>query len=188
MNKKRILSHGTLMVDVNIENMLGALNVDDVKIQSKAITSVKSRVANLRDYLGEGFAIEDFRTHLINSFFEGMDIETFEIDENLNNTLEERVKAKFSTWQHNFGSSPPFSMSKRRKFDSGIVEIGLNISGGKIAKAKFSGDFFVNSPIEELEEKLIGLELSEESLQAQNGLDTTISGFGKNDLIRLIFS
>lgn len=46
----KMLLHGTLLVDVDLEAMSGALTVGAKKLQSNGVDSVKKRVANLREY------------------------------------------------------------------------------------------------------------------------------------------
>lgn len=187
MNKKKILSHGTLMFDVNIENMVNALNVDNLKIESKAIASVRSRVANLKSYLNKELSIHDFKDHLLNCFFEEMPIEELKFPTSARGAIEHSVKHKFSTWEHNFGASPAFSIQKKKKFTAGIVQIGLEVKDGKIEEAKFTGDFFANIPVEVLEQSLININLNENDIMALNGIENVIAGFTKNDLVSLIF-
>ena len=45
--------HGTLMVDVNIEELISVLQVSHLKYEGKGIDSIKSRVRNLRDFSNE---------------------------------------------------------------------------------------------------------------------------------------
>lgn len=49
--KNRELVHGTLMYNVDLETLTHALDVPGSKLNRKGVASVRSRVANLRDYL-----------------------------------------------------------------------------------------------------------------------------------------
>src|SRR5699024_9864367 len=49
----RMFSHGTLMLDSEIEHVVEALNVSEEKITSKGIKSIRSRVANISEFLDE---------------------------------------------------------------------------------------------------------------------------------------
>ena len=69
--KGRMFSHGTLLFDVNLDNIAQALQVDAEKIASKGIASVRSRVANIREFLQEDMTIEMFRETLLQFLFEG---------------------------------------------------------------------------------------------------------------------
>ena len=47
----RMFSHGTLMFDTEIDTVVSALKVRKDKIESKGIKSIRSRVANITEYL-----------------------------------------------------------------------------------------------------------------------------------------
>src|SRR5699024_7620369 len=59
--KGRMFSHGTLMFDSEIEHVVSALNVKKEKIQSKGIKSIRSRVANITEFLDEKVTMDDFK-------------------------------------------------------------------------------------------------------------------------------
>ena len=65
----RVMHHGTIMFDVNIENLVKALAGSEVKNISKGIKSVKSRVANIKEYLSEDIEINTFKYMLLNNLF-----------------------------------------------------------------------------------------------------------------------
>ena len=52
--------HGTLMYQVDVDVLTNVLNTSHSKLQSKGIASVRSRVANLSDYLPELADIQSF--------------------------------------------------------------------------------------------------------------------------------
>lgn len=62
--KNRELFHGTLMYDVDIETLTRALDVPGSKLNRKGVASVRSRVANLKDYLPEFKSLDEFQTAL----------------------------------------------------------------------------------------------------------------------------
>src|SRR5699024_4922181 len=72
--KGRMFSHGTLMLDSEIEHVVSALNVRKEKIESKGIKSIRSRVANISEYLEAPLSMEDFKALILKSIFEVDDI------------------------------------------------------------------------------------------------------------------
>ncbi|HCX64921.1 MAG TPA: lipoate--protein ligase, partial [Eubacteriaceae bacterium] len=64
--KGRLLHHGTLLFDSTMSNLSKSLNVKELKIKSKGVKSVKSRVTNIKPYLKEDYSIFDFKNYLIN--------------------------------------------------------------------------------------------------------------------------
>src|SRR5690606_39761163 len=58
---KRMFSHGTLLLDSDLGEVANALNVKMSKIASKGHKSVRSRVANISEFLEETVDIFTFR-------------------------------------------------------------------------------------------------------------------------------
>lgn len=63
--KGRMFSHGTLLFDSEIDHVVSALKVKMDKIQSKGIKSIRSRVANITEFLNEEMTTEEFRQLLL---------------------------------------------------------------------------------------------------------------------------
>ena len=57
-----------LLFDSEIENVVSALKVKKDKIESKGIKSIRSRVANISEFLDEKMTIEEFREILLKYF------------------------------------------------------------------------------------------------------------------------
>ena len=64
-NTKSMFSHGTLLFDSHIEDVVKALNVKAEKIESKGIKSVKSRVSNIKPFLKSEMTIYEFKRKII---------------------------------------------------------------------------------------------------------------------------
>jgi len=93
--RNRELFHGTLMYDVDIETLTQALDVPGSKLNRKGVASVRSRVANLKDYLPQFKSLDEFQTALL-KYLAGGDGEILfpeEAFEAIGRTAEE----KFST-------------------------------------------------------------------------------------------
>jgi lipoate-protein ligase A len=152
-----------------MSNLVKSLKVRDLKIKSKGIKSVKSRVANIADFLNDTLPIEDFRDYLLKSFYKSKDIEKYELDEKALTYIENKVKEQFSTWDWNWGKSPDYEIQKIEKFPFGILDTRIDVKDGKINKCKIYGDYFSKKDISNLENSLIGLKYDKnELLKNQN--------------------
>lgn len=151
----RILHHGTLLFDSDPSMVAGALNVDPAKFQSKSAKSVRSRIGNIRAALPEDMTLEAFWEHLKKTLSAG----GFRQEELSREDLE-AVKAlketKYDTWEWNFGRSPKFDLTNKRRFPGGTVEIGLKVEKGCIQEAAFYGDFLSITSLEPLTAALVG--------------------------------
>src|SRR5699024_8892561 len=80
--KGRMFSHGTLMFDSEIEHVVEALNVSEEKIKSKGIKSIRSRVANISEFLDEPISMEEFKETILMYIFDVEkveDVPTYEL-------------------------------------------------------------------------------------------------------------
>lgn len=170
--KNQLLHHGTLLFDSEMSNLSSALKVKELKIKSKGIKSVKSRVTNIKEYLKTDISILEFKEYLLESMAEGNDFEEYVLTEDDLMQIQKLVDTKFSTWQWNWGQSPEFDIQKVDKFTCGIIDIRLNVKNGVIENVKIYGDFFVRKDIEILEKLLVNCQHRKESIyEALHGVD-----------------
>jgi lipoate-protein ligase A len=160
----RLLHHGTLLYDSEMSNLVKSLKVRDLKIKSKGIKSVKSRVGNISDFLDNKLPIEDFRDYLLKSFYKSKNIEKYNLDESALKYINKKVEEKFSTWDWNWGKSPNYEIQKLEKFPFGILDTRIDVKNGVIDKCKIYGDYFSKKDIENLENSLIGLKYDKDEL------------------------
>ncbi|WZU02794.1 hypothetical protein MGH68_07950 [Erysipelothrix sp. D19-032] len=106
MANGKLMHHGTLMFDVDVETLVEALNVDPDKITSKGVKSVRSRVTNIKEHLPEGTTLQQFWDAL--QFYlsnEGKDEEIILTDDDVAKIEYEAVN-RFGTWDWIYGASP----------------------------------------------------------------------------------
>jgi len=108
--KGRMFSHGTLLFDSEIDHVVSALKVKMDKIQSKGIKSIRSRVANITEFLNEEMTTEEFRQLLLETIFEGeTEIPTYELTENDWKEIHKLSEERYQNWDWNYGKSPKFN-------------------------------------------------------------------------------
>ncbi len=146
-----LLHHGTLMFNTSVNILSEVLNVSELKIKTKGISSVKSRVTNIGEH--SDVTIDDF----CNLLFKSAGGTLYELTPTDAAEIEKLQKDKYETWEWNFGYSPKHSFKSEKLFPCGIVSASLDAKDGKIADIKFSGDFFGKKDILELEKNLIGV-------------------------------
>ena len=155
MEKDRILIHGTLMFDVDLARLTEALAVPGSKLSAAGIASVRSRVANLKEYLPQFPSADTFRQALQEKLA-GSDGEVVPTESWLQ-AVQKMADEKFSTWEWNFGHSPSAEFQMRRKFPCGTVEARFSLKHGCLDGVSFGGDFIGNRPAGELAERLQGI-------------------------------
>ncbi|MEH7381634.1 lipoate--protein ligase [Bacillus sp. JJ1533] len=187
----RMFSHGTLMFDSEIDNVVSALKVKKDKIESKGIKSVRSRVANISEFLTEKVTIEEFRQMLLRYIFntEG-DIPEYKLTEKDWENIHEISKERYQNWDWNYGKSPKFNYQHSHRFPVGSIDVRLEVQKGIIDNCKIYGDFFGVGDVEEIEKKIIGTKYEKAELEkALEGIDIQhyFGKITKEDFINLIY-
>lgn len=187
----RMFSHGTLLFNSEIDSVVSALKVKKDKIESKGIKSIRSRVANISEYLNEKITIQQFRELLLHHIFgEIKEIPTYDLTEEDWNKIHEISKKRYQNWDWNYGKSPKFNYQHSHRFPVGQIDVRLEVQKGVIENCKIYGDFFGVGDVEEIEALLIGTRYEKEGLEkALENIDIK-KYFGqieKSDFINLIY-
>ncbi|WP_312635702.1 lipoate--protein ligase [Oscillibacter sp.] len=189
MMKGRILHHGTLLFDANPGMVAGALNVDPAKFQSKGAKSVKSRIGNIREFLAEPMDMADFWKYL-KTALAGGGLTADSLTEEELAAVEELKRTKYDTWEWNFGRSPRYDFTDKRRFDGGTLEPRIAVEKGRIMEIVFYGDFLSVSPLDELTEALKGCAFRREDAAAvldRFPLTELFGGIRKEEILDTMF-
>lgn len=157
----RILHHGTLLFNTNTDEIELVLKVDKEKLEHHGIKSHKSRVANLIDILPEKMTLSQFISTLEEHIIKDMGVEKIEILENseIDNLCQRNKSDEWIFSNKKFLTD--YSLHKKKRYSFGSVAADLTLERDIIKKISITGDFFAISPINELEEKLVGISLRE---------------------------
>ena len=148
--------HGTLMVASDLERLTSFLTVDASKLASKAVSSVRSRVVNLRE-LSPELGIVELAQALTDAFVaEYGEAECFNVEKDLKNAEIEELGRKYASWDWRFGETPRFDARFKTRFPWGGVEVQLELRDAKVERAKVYTDALDTEFAGELEEKLVG--------------------------------
>ncbi|KON89511.1 lipoate--protein ligase [Sporosarcina globispora] len=171
--KGRMFSHGTLLFDSEIESVVSALKVKKDKIESKGIKSIRSRVANISEFLDEKIAIEEFRSLLLKNIFGDLDeIPEYKLTNDDWEKIHQLSNERYQNWDWNYGKSPKFDLQHSHRFPVGQIDIRLNVTKGKIEECKIYGDFFGVGDVSEIENKLTGIRYEKSAIEnALEGVD-----------------
>lgn len=161
----RILHHGTLLFDSNLDMMSGALQADPEKFCSKGIRSVRGRVRNIRDFLRSDMTLDEFWNYL-KIALTGDGFVTVTMSEEELTQIQTLKSNKYETWEWNVGASPKYEMKERRRFAGGTLEVQMTVKDGYIEGIAFCGDFLSLRPSNEVSQALIGCPLQRKSVSA----------------------
>ncbi|NHM31735.1 lipoate--protein ligase [Neobacillus terrae] len=151
----RMFSHGTLLFNSEMDHVVSALKVRKDKIESKGIKSIRSRVANISEFLTEKIDIETFRSLLLKNIFDGSDeIPEYVLTEEDWDKINELSKERYQNWDWNYGRSPKFNLQRSHRFPVGQVDVRLEVDKGIIENCKIYGDFFGVGDVSDIEKLL----------------------------------
>lgn len=182
----RMFSHGTLMFNSNIEEVVNSLNVSEEKMRSKGIKSVRSRVANITEFLEEEMAMEDFVEALLHSIYDGQEPERYVLRDEDWEIVQDISKERYANWDWNFGKSPTFDVESKRRFPIGTIDVRLNVNKGTITEAKIYGDFFGVGDIQDVEQVLVGTRFERGAIREQLSQLDVKHYFGNVELEELV--
>ena len=163
VSKSQEIIHGTLMYDVDLDTLTHVLDTPESKMRAKGIESVKSRVANLKEYL-PGFSSLDEVQAALQGILSGGDSE-MELSEDQLAEVRTMAEEKFSTWEFLYGRSREADLSRTAKLPCGTVRADISLDHGLITSLRFSGDFLFDEPSDALASRLIGRRFEREAIR-----------------------
>lgn len=135
--RKRILSHGTLLFDANREHLSKALKNNSGTFHGKAIQSVRSKVANIVDFMDKPMQLNNFVQHLLDFMLSAHpDNAVYQLSKQDIAAIEALVKEKYSQWEWNFGYSPKYVFEK----ETGNTRVKVQVEKGHIVDLELSND------------------------------------------------
>ena len=187
--KNRLMVHGTLMYNVDVDVLTKVLNPSNTKLQSKGIASVRSRVANLCEYLPNIPDIQTFSKQLEEILSHHYQDTEYQLSEEDLANIQLLTDQKFATWEWNYGRSPKATLTHSARLACGTVEIHLTLAENRISSCRFGGDFLGNLPATDLESALIEVIYDTENIQKRLSSFTIsdyFDGVAMEELIKLI--
>lgn len=149
--------HGTILVNVDFKQLGNALTPSKLKLQSKGIDSVKSRVINLSE-----ISKEITTKKVIEAFIQTFDCKNIEYINKAN--FEPPLESLLSSYDWLYGQSPNFDIVLEREYSFGNVSIYISISNGIIKDAKISTDSLSQYDFRECENNIVGKQFDEASI------------------------
>ncbi len=166
MRKGRLLHHGTLLFNSDLDVLTQALNVSEDKFLSKGIKSIRSRVTNILPHLLSDMDISSFKQVILeNLTHDNKGIVKTSLPVNIKEKITNLAENKYRTWDWNYGKSPEFTERKVHRFESGKIEALIKVEKGMILNCKFYGDFLGNGDLGDIETLLTGKSYNKDDLE-----------------------
>jgi lipoate-protein ligase A len=188
---ERMYSHGTLLFDTTLEDVVAALNVSQSKITSKGLKSVRSRVANITEFLDEPLDILTFKRRILQGVFDReSDFPSYKLTEDDWAQIHEISEQRYANWDWNYGRSPKFNVRKTHRFPIGEIDVCIDVERGEIESLKIYGDFLGEGEVSDIEAKLEGVRYDQEAVAAalaDMDLSPYFGGLATSEFVALLF-
>ncbi len=187
--RNRILSHGTLLINSDLEQLSKALKRGSGSYESRAIQSVRSKVANVSGFLFEEISIDKFIKHLLEHVLEtNPGSKLYQLSATDTSEIEKLADEKYSEWKWNFGYSPLYFF--RNEIDVGEgkrLNCFLSVEKGEIFDVKLGGNLISSIELDYLEQDLRGLAHHVKPIIGLLSTYMEINDYEKDMLMRLLF-
>ena len=154
--KNRVLHHGTLLFNSNLQQLGNAIRVSPGKYLGKAVQSNRSTVGNISSFLLKSISVSEFIKFLLNVQLSKSNTSEYV----LNATDEEAITTlftdKFCTWKWNYGYSPKYSFTNRVEVDGKSLSMKLEVHKGIIKECSITGTHFTTEKALQLNSEFIG--------------------------------
>ena len=187
----RVMHHGTLLFSANVSNMSDALKVNELKIKSKGIKSVRSHVTNISDHLKTPMTVTQFRDEIakaVTTTFD--DCQVLPLTDEENAFIDKLVEDKYGTWEWNFGYNKKYSFFKEVRFNCGLLQVNMNIDNNIITDIRIEGDYFGRCEVEDFENFMKGTPYNPEAVRAhidEINIDDYFSGTDTQQFLTAMF-
>ena len=162
----RVMHHGTLLFDSQLEVAARALRPDPEKIKAKGVASVRSRITNLKPLLPEGTTLEIFREALLKALFEKEQMEVYSLTHADLTAIAALKEERYGTWAWNWGASPACDMTFSGRIEGcGQLSLQFRVKKGFITDAILYGDFFSAGDPQALAKSFIGYPATAEGIR-----------------------
>lgn len=184
----RSVAHGTMLFNVDVERMAAAITPSTVKLRSKGVESVRSRVTSVSHYRPD-LSINQFMK-AARRFMTDADIVLTPDD--LKRIAD--IEAPYNTdeWLH--GHDPRGSASFSKRIEGvGDFDVSIDTVGGHIERISLRGDFFLLDDLDKaLLDHLRNVDFDRESVAAAlhaAGIEpgSVIHGLTRDEFLNLLF-
>jgi len=127
-NMKRMVSHGTLLYETDLETLQSVLAPDLDVVYSRGVRSEPRPVVNLSQYMASATRFADFRRDFTRCMADGFGGKTiFRLAPEAWEKIHDLADQKYRRWEWNYGRSPEFTVACRRENNKVLIDVSKGI-------------------------------------------------------------
>ena len=156
-NMRRMLSHGTLLFNADLDRLQCVLDSDLMITRSRAVSSTRSEVTNIAEHLRRPMNMDTFRAEMLNGMSAVFgDLREHRLTASDWQAIELLAQNKYRTWEWTYGRSPEFSIDHGIRLKSENINARFTVKNGIIEKFELTNQSAVSSPAREILGGFIG--------------------------------
>ncbi len=141
ISRSRVLSHGTLLFNANLETLSAALRNNSQKYIDKSIKSVRSKVTNISNYFADSKSMDQFSQNLFQNIISKSTNPNFKsLDDQEKKSINRISTEKFETWEWIYGYSPNYVFQSSFRLSNRTVKLELKVEKGIIKNLSMNLD------------------------------------------------
>jgi len=141
VHKNRVLHHGTLLFDSQLDALKGSLKADFSRYEDKAVQSNRSEVTNIANYISKPISVEEFTNFLFAEISQSFsEIKIFQTTQEDSQAILKLTTKKYQTWDWIFGYSPKYRFTNKLETENGEIRISFLVEKGMLVEASILGD------------------------------------------------
>ncbi len=133
--KRRVMHHGTLLFDSNLETLTACLKNDPLKFRDKAVKSVRSEVVNLKSLIHSDWGAPTFLENLVKAIRQdstSVKPYTFTQEDLIHINELQESKYQKNDWNYRYG--PSYEFKKRSQLSGYVFALNMQVEKGKMAQ------------------------------------------------------
>ena len=189
LHKNRLLYHGTLLFDTDLERLTRVLRSAPAAVESKAVKSVRTNVTNLKPYIRPEIDILQFKQALKEYLLAGNASKPYDPTAEDCSAIQDLVENKYQTWEWTFGNNPSSKITLSGELPIGYLIITIELEKGRIQHCRLQKEKQAIGS-EAIEQRLINVRYRYEDIRtALEGLEPTdLPGhITPDELARMLF-
>ncbi len=164
--KNRVLHHGTLLFDSQLNALNEAIRVQPHRYRDKAVKSIRSTVTNIKSHLKKPMTVAQFANAILSEIKNTeRSAFTFEFSPADKEKINKLIEEKYKTWEWNFGYSPKYELINEFHSNPHLY-ISISVEKGIITSLQIK-DQQGNTSMTNLSNALIGQKHNEETIAEQ---------------------
>jgi lipoate-protein ligase A len=175
-------------VHSNLDDVTAALRPRPGKVESKGVKSIRSRVANINEFLVQGpderepaLGVRELRELILERIFGTRDrsaIPSVQLTADDWQKIAELRATKYAAWSWNYGENPPSNVQRAQRFPAAEIDLRFDEHQNLISGLRIFGDFMGRRDVAELEARLRGVAYDHDAMLAAIGDDDLSQYFG----------